>query len=301
MIDRILRGAGGRILVLIPYAWLLVFFLVPFAIVLKISFSESAIAVPPYLPLWELVDEAGEQMLRISLNLSNYLRLLEDSLYVRAYLNSLRIAATATVLTLLVGFPMAYAMARTSERWRPMLLMLVILPFWTSFLIRVYAWIGILKDEGLLNAFLIWTGLISAPLHIYNTETAVLIGIVYSYLPFMILPLYANLEKHDPALIEAAVDLGCPPWKAFWLVTVPLALPGIIAGSFLVFIPAVGEFVIPDLLGGSQTLMIGRTLWLDFFQNRDWPTASAVAVLLLLVLVVPILIFQRVQTERGAS
>jgi putrescine transport system permease protein len=301
MIDRILRGAGGRLLVVIPYAWLLVFFLVPFAIVLKISFSESAIAVPPYLPLWELVDEAGEQMLRISLNLSNYLRLLEDSLYVRAYLNSLRIAATATVLTLLVGFPMAYAMARTSERWRPMLLMLVILPFWTSFLIRVYAWIGILKDEGLLNAFLIWTGLISAPLHIYNTETAVLIGIVYSYLPFMILPLYANLEKHDPALIEAAVDLGCPPWKAFWLVTVPLALPGIIAGSFLVFIPAVGEFVIPDLLGGSQTLMIGRTLWLDFFQNRDWPTASAVAVLLLLVLVVPILIFQRVQTERGAS
>ena len=301
MIDRILRGAGGRLLVLIPYAWLLVFFLVPFAIVLKISFSESAIAVPPYLPLWELVDEAGEQMLRISLNLSNYLRLLEDSLYVRAYLNSLRIAATATVLTLLVGFPMAYAMARTSERWRPMLLMLVILPFWTSFLIRVYAWIGILKDEGLLNAFLIWTGLISAPLHIYNTETAVLIGIVYSYLPFMILPLYANLEKHDPALIEAAVDLGCPPWKAFWLVTVPLAFPGIIAGSFLVFIPAVGEFVIPDLLGGSQTLMIGRTLWLDFFQNRDWPTASAVAVLLLLVLVVPILIFQRVQTERGAS
>jgi putrescine transport system permease protein len=301
MIDRILRGAGGRLLVVIPYAWLLVFFLVPFAIVLKISFSESAIAVPPYLPLWELVDEAGEQMLRISLNLSNYLRLLEDSLYVRAYLNSLRIAATATVLTLLVGFPMAYAMARTSERWRPMLLMLVILPFWTSFLIRVYAWIGILKDEGLLNAFLIWTGLISAPLHIYNTETAVLIGIVYSYLPFMILPLYANLEKHDPALIEAAVDLGCPPWKAFWLVTVPLAFPGIIAGSFLVFIPAVGEFVIPDLLGGSQTLMIGRTLWLDFFQNRDWPTASAVAVLLLLVLVVPILIFQRVQTERGAS
>jgi putrescine transport system permease protein len=301
MIDRILRGAGGRLLVVIPYAWLLVFFLVPFAIVLKISFSESAIAVPPYLPLWELVDEAGEQMLRISLNLSNYLRLLEDSLYVRAYLNSLRIAATATVLTLLVGFPMAYAMARTSERWRPMLLMLVILPFWTSFLIRVYAWIGILKDEGLLNAFLIWTGLISAPLHIYNTETAVLIGIVYSYLPFMILPLYANLEKHDPALIEAAVDLGCPPWKAFWLVTVPLAFPGIIAGSFLVFIPAVGEFVIPDLLGGSQTLMIGRTLWLDFFQNRDWPTASAVAVILLLVLVVPILIFQRVQTERGAS
>jgi putrescine transport system permease protein len=301
MIDRILRGAGGRLLVLIPYAWLLVFFLVPFAIVLKISFSESAIAVPPYLPLWELVDEAGEQMLRISLNLSNYLRLLEDSLYVRAYLNSLRIAATATVLTLLVGFPMAYAMARTSERWRPMLLMLVILPFWTSFLIRVYAWIGILKDEGLLNAFLIWTGLISAPLHIYNTETAVLIGIVYSYLPFMILPLYANLEKHDPALIEAAVDLGCPPWKAFWLVTVPLAFPGIIAGSFLVFIPAVGEFVIPDLLGGSQTLMIGRTLWLDFFQNRDWPTASAVAVLLLLVLVIPIVIFQRVQTGRGAA
>ena len=301
MIDRILRGAGGRILVLIPYAWLLVFFLVPFAIVLKISFSESAIAVPPYLPLWELVDEAGEQMLRISLNLSNYLRLLEDSLYVRAYLNSLRIAATATVLTLLVGFPMAYAMARTSERWRPMLLMLVILPFWTSFLIRVYAWIGILKDEGLLNAFLIWTGLISAPLHIYNTETAVLIGIVYSYLPFMILPLYANLVKLDESLLEASADLGGRPLVTFFHVTLPLSMPGVIAGFMLVFVPAIGEFVIPELLGGPNTLMIGRVLWNEFFSNRDWPTASAVAIAMLVALVVPIMILRSAQARQEES
>jgi putrescine transport system permease protein len=292
---------GRLAVILVPYAWLFLFFLIPFVIVLKISFSEAAIAQPPYLPIWALVDDAGERILRFRLDLSNYLRIFEDSLYVRAYLSSVRIAATCTVLTLLIGFPIAYGMARARDRWRPVLLMMVILPFWTSFLIRVYAWIGILKDEGLLNSLLLWIGLIKAPLVIYNTEIAVHIGIVYSYLPFMILPLYANLEKHDSSLIEAAVDLGCPPARAFWRITVPLALPGIIAGSFLVFIPAVGEFVIPDLLGGSRTLMIGRTLWLEFFNNRDWPTASAVAVILLLLLVVPIVLFQRFQAERGVQ
>ncbi len=297
-----LVGRSGRALVvLVPYLWLFLFFLIPFVIVLKISVSESAIAQPPYLPIWSLVDDAGERLLRVSLDLSNYLRILGDSLYVRAYLNSVRIAATSTVLTLLIGFPIAYGIARATDRWRPMLLMMVVLPFWTSFLIRVYAWIGILKNDGLLNAVLLWLGVIKTPLVIYNTEIAVHIGIVYSYLPFMILPLYANLEKHDGALIEAAVDLGCPPSRAFWRITVPLALPGIIAGSFLVFIPAVGEFVIPDLLGGSSTLMIGRTLWLEFFNNRDWPTASAVATLLLLVLVVPIVLFQRFQADRGVG
>ena len=289
----------GRLLVIaIPYLWLIAFFLVPFATVVKLSFSETAVAQPPYLPLAEWIDDAGQVFVQFRLNLSNYLLLIQDSLYFRAYVNSVRIAAIATVLTLLVGFPMAYAMARAPERWRPTLLMLVILPFWTSFLIRVYAWIGILKNEGLLNALLLWLGVIATPLTIINTEVAVHIGIVYSYLPFMVLPLYANLEKHDPTLIEAAVDLGCRPSKAFWAVTVPLAVPGIVAGCLLVFIPAVGEFVIPDLLGGSQTLMIGRTLWLEFFQNRDWPLASAVAVLLLLVLVVPIALFQRQQANR---
>jgi putrescine transport system permease protein len=298
---RLAERLSRPLLVLVPFGWLLVFFLVPFAIVLKISLAESAIAQPPYLPLWELVDEAGYLFLQVRLNLSNYLLLIEDDLYVRAYLNSVRIAATSTVLALLIGFPVAYAMARAPARWRPTLLMLIILPFWTSFLIRVYAWIGILKDEGLLNAALMGLGLISAPLVIYNTEIAVHVGIVYSYLPFMILPLYANLEKHDPALIEAAVDLGSPPWKAFWQVTVPLAVPGIVAGCFLVFIPAVGEFVIPDLLGGPGTPMIGRTLWVEFFNNRDWPLASAVAVVLLLVLVVPIALFQRQQAQRAAA
>ena len=294
--------AFGRLVVIaIPYLWLLAFFLVPFATVLKLSFSETAVAQPPYLPLAEWLDDAGQVYLQLRLNLSNYLLLVQDSLYFRAYLNSVRIAAIATVLTLLVGFPMAYAMARAPERWRPTLLMLVILPFWTSFLIRVYAWIGILKNEGLLNALLLWLGVISAPLTIINTEIAVHIGIVYSYLPFMVLPLYANLEKHDPTLIEAAVDLGCRPSKAFWAVTVPLAIPGIVAGCLLVFIPAVGEFVIPDLLGGSQTLMIGRTLWLEFFQNRDWPLASALAVALLVALVLPIALFQaRIARARDA-
>ena len=294
-----LAGLLGRLLLIgTPYLWLLLFFLVPFATVLKLSFSESAIAQPPYLPLVEWIDDADMLYLQIKLNLSNYLLILQDDLYVRAYLNSVWIAGVSTLLTLLVGFPIAYGMAKAPDRWRPTLVMLVILPFWTSFLIRVYAWIGILKNEGLLNNLLLWLGVIAEPLIILQTNTAVYIGIVYSYLPFMILPIYANLEKHDPTLIEAAVDLGCTPISAFWKVTIPLAIPGIVAGCFLVFIPAVGEFVIPDLLGGSDTLMIGKTLWVEFFNNRDWPLASAVAVILLLVLVVPIALFQRQQGER---
>ena len=291
-------GLGRAFLIGLPYLWLFLFFLVPFAIVLKLSLSEVAMAQPPYLPLAELLEDAGYYYLQIRLNLSNFLLIVQDSLYVRAYLTSIQIAAISTLLTLVVGFPIAYGMARAPERWRPTLLMLVILPFWTSVLIRVYAFIVILNNEGLLNNLLLSLGLISQPLVILQTVTAVYVGIVYSYLPFMILPVYANLEKHDPTLLEAAVDLGCTPAAAFWKVTVPLAIPGIIAGCFLVFIPAVGEFVIPDLLGGSDTLMIGKVLWTEFFNNRDWPLASAVAVLLILVLVVPIALFQRQQAQR---
>jgi len=293
------RGPSGRALAIsLPYAWLLVFFLAPFAIVLKISFSEADVAIPPYTAIFGFVDDLESLYVEIKLNLSNYVLLVEDSLYYRAYLNSLRIAAISTALTLAVGLPLAYAMARAPQRWRGTLLMMVILPFWTSFLIRVYAWIGILKNEGLLNGFLQWLGIINEPLAIMNSDIAVYIGIVYSYLPFMVLPLYASLEKLDLSLLEAAADLGCRPIKAFWVITVPLAMPGIIAGCFLVFIPVVGEVVIPDLLGGSETLMIGKTLWSEFFNNHDWPVASAVAIILLLSLVVPIVLFQRHQAAR---
>jgi len=293
--DRDRLALGRLLLIAVPFAWLTLFFLLPFLIVLKLSLSEPALAQPPYLPIVEWVEEAGELYLAIRLRVQNYVTLFEDGLYLAAFASSLRIAATATLLTLLVGFPIALGMARCSPRVRPFLLLAVMLPFWTSFLIRVYAWMGILKDDGLLNALLLGIGAIDRPLVILNTEAAVLIGIVYSYLPFMILPIFANLEKHDPSLLEAAVDLGCRPFVAFWRITVPLARPGISAGCFLVFIPAVGEFVIPDLLGGADTLMIGRTLWLEFFTNRDWPLASAVAILMLLVLVVPIVLFQRQQ------
>jgi ABC-type spermidine/putrescine transport system, permease component I len=293
------QAVVSRLVIAVPYLWLLFFFLVPFAIVFKISLSQTAIAMPPYTPVFGLdnfFEALGE------LNFDNYLWLLDDPLYFHAYVSSLVIAAISTFLTLLVGYPMAYGMARAPAAWRPTLLMLVILPFWTSFLIRVYAWIGILKPEGLLNQFLLATGIIDHPLVILNTHTAIFIGIVYSYLPFMVLPLYASLEKMDFSLIEAAQDLGCPPISAFWKITFPLSLPGVVAGCMLVFIPAVGEFVIPDLLGGSQTLMIGKTLWNEFFANRDWPVSSAVAVILLLLLIVPIMIFQTAQAraqERG--
>ncbi len=291
---------GRTAVILIPYVWLTLFFLVPFFIVLKLSFSEAILAQPPYAPLLDVVDEAGNWYLSARFNLSNYIMLFTDDLYIRAYLSSLKIAALATLLTLVVALPMAYAIARAPERWRLTLLMLVILPFWTSFLIRVYAWIGILKNEGLLNALLLSVGLISEPLIILNTNVAVYIGIVYSYLPFMVLPIYASFDRMDPSLIEAAIDLGCHPSASFWKITVPIAFPGIVAGCMLVFIPAVGEFVIPDLLGGSQTLMIGRLLWVEFFSNRDWPLASAVAIVLLLILVLPIMYFQRSQA-RGAE
>jgi putrescine transport system permease protein len=300
------QGPGGtvlsailsRLVIVVPYLWLLVFFLAPFAIVFKISLSETAISMPPYFPVFSWEDGLSGFWENLKeLSFANYLWLVDDPLYFNAYISSVVIAAISTFLALLVGYPMAYAMARAPSSIRMVLLMLVILPFWTSFLIRVYAWIGILKPEGLLNQFLMWVGVIDTPLQIMNTHTAIYIGIVYSYLPFMVLPLYATLEKMDFSLIEAAQDLGCPPISAFWKITFPLSLPGVVAGCLLVFIPAVGEFVIPDLLGGSQTLMIGKTLWNEFFGNRDWPVASAVAVVLLLILVVPMMFFQRAQAR----
>ncbi|TYC51503.1 ABC transporter permease subunit [Rhodobacterales bacterium] len=292
------RTLGGWLLIAVPYLWLLILFLAPFLIVLKISLSEVAVAIPPYLPTFDLAEGwAGFTESLSQLSFENYIWLTEDDLYWKSYLSSVVIAGISTILTLLLGYPIAYGMARSPQAWRPTLLMLVILPFWTSFLIRVYAWIGILKNEGLLNQLLLFLGVIDEPLVILNTNIAVYIGIVYSYLPFLVLPLYASLERLDGSLLEAAEDLGCPPWKAFWNVTLPLSLPGVIAGCFLVFIPAVGEFVIPDLLGGSNTLMIGKTLWVEFFNNRDWPVSSAVAVILLLILVIPIVLFQNQQQK----
>lgn len=300
--QRLASALFSRLAIVIPYAWLIVFFLVPFLIVLKISFSETAIAMPPYTPVFR----AEEGLTGLWENMKsfsgfNYAFLFEDALYVNAYVSSVVIAAISTFLTLLIGFPIAYGMARAPATVRPTLLMLVILPFWTSFLIRVYAWIGILKPEGLLNQLLMAIGVIDEPLIIMNTHAAIFIGIVYSYLPFMVLPLYSTLEKMDYSLIEAAQDLGCPPITAFWKITFPLAIPGIVAGCLLVFIPATGEFVIPDLLGGSQTLMIGKTLWNEFSANRDWPLSSAVAIILLILLVVPIVWFQNAQAKAQES
>lgn len=356
----------ARLLIFVPYAWLLVFFLVPFGIVLKISLSDIALAIPPYVPtmkdgFWTMIrgldlenyafigagavfasftllvlaiamfqilyprvrralipdarygifDSAAVALTALAVGVVNIAVLvavlsflfpvlsdfvdIPDFLYFAAYLSSLKIALISTLLTLLIGYPIAYGMARSAEHWRPTLLMLVILPFWTSFLIRVYAWMGILSTEGYLNQLLINIGVISDPLVILNTNIAVYIGIVYTYLPFMVLPIYASLDKMDDSLVEAAEDLGCTALSAFWLVTAPLSKPGVIAGCFLVFIPTLGEFVIPSLLGGSNTLMIGKVLWEEFFNNRDWPVASAVAVILLFILIVPIVAFQRNQ------
>ncbi|MCI2399158.1 ABC transporter permease subunit [Aliiroseovarius subalbicans] len=281
-------------LISVPYLWLLALFLVPFLIVLKISLSDTALAIPPYTPTLDLSQGwAGLAQWWAGLDMENFWFLAEDNLYWKAYLSSLKIAVTSTLLTLLVGYPIAYGMTRAPDEWRPTLMMLVILPFWTSFLIRVYAWKAILSQEGLLNQLLMNIGLISEPLIILNTNLAVYIGIVYTYLPFMVLPIFAALDRLDGSLLEAAEDLGCSRLTAFWLVTMPLSKQGIIAGSFLVFIPAMGEFVIPALLGGSKTLMIGKVLWEEFFSNRDWPVASAVAVILLLLLIIPIVLFQR--------
>jgi len=284
----------GAAVVAVPYLWLLLFFAIPFLIVLKISFARAAVAMPPYTALLEYIDNA----LTLRLNLSNYLGLAHDSQYGLAYLSSLKIAAVSTLICLLIGYPMAYAIANLKPAARNVMLMLVVLPSWTSFLIRVYAWIGILDNNGLLNRALLSLGLIETPLQILYTPAAAYIGIVYCYLPFMVLPLYTTLVKLDRRHLEAAYDLGAKPWQAFLRITLPLSRAGVVAGCMLVMIPAVGEFVIPEMLGGPDTLMIGRVLWGEFFNNRDWPTASAVAIVLLALLLVPILIFNRAQQQQ---
>ena len=295
---RLTQAAGRRLVAGIPTLWLLLLFLIPFIIVFRISFAEVRLAIPPYTPL--LAWHHGTPALEI--HGSAYAFLFTDPLYLSSYLYSLKVAAVSTVWCLLIGYPMAYAIARAGAASRTVLLMLIVLPFWTSFLLRVYAWIGLLNNNGVINSVLLYLGLIHHPLALLQTDFAVYIGIVYSYLPFMILPLYANLEKHDPALLEAAADLGARPWRAFLAITLPQSFAGIVAGSLLVFIPAVGEYVIPTLLGRTDQLMIGRVLSDEFFENRDWPVASAVAILVLLLLVVPIMLFQRVERrELGAS
>jgi len=278
--------------------WLLLFFLIPFIIVLKISFADTRLGVPPYT---DMIEWTSDSYLQLKVHLANYIFLTKESLYFEAFLSSLKVAAISTIFCLLLGYPMSYAIARADASWRNTLLLLVILPFWTSFLVRVYAWIGLLRNNGLINNVLMGLGITNEPIVMMQTDFAMYIGIVYSYLPFMILPLYSNLEKHDNTLLEAAVDLGATPFKAFLKITLPLSKPGIIAGSMLVFIPAVGEFVIPRLLGGTDSLMIGRVLWDEFFLNRNWPMASAVAISLLLVLVIPIMVFQRYQEQESGS
>lgn len=290
------RNLSNWTVVVTPYIWLVVFFLFPFLIVLKISLSQTVLAQPPYFPVFDITAGWGGLKEFFShLSLDSFRLLASDSLYVISYLKSLQIAAISTALLLLFGYPLAYGIARASRRWQPPLVMAVVLPFWTSFLIRVYAWINILQRDGLLNDILLRLHIIGTPAVWLSSDTAIYIGVVYSYLPFMVLPLYATLEKIDESLLEAAADLGCPRWKAFWLVTFPLSLPGVAAGAMLCFIPIVGEYVIPDLLGGSESQMIGQTLWTEFFSNRDWPAASAIAVALLALLLAPILYYERLQ------
>ncbi|MEE4149121.1 ABC transporter permease subunit [Pseudomonas viridiflava] len=284
---------GRQMVIGVPFLWLFLFFALPFLIVIKISFAEADVAIPPYTEIFSY----AEEKLQLVLNLANYTLLTGDELYVSAYLGSLKMAFISTLLCLLIGYPMAYAIANARKDIQTVLLLLIMMPTWTAILIRVYAWMGILSNNGLLNAFLMWLGLIDEPLQILNTNLAVYIGVVYSYLPFMILPLYANLVKHDTSLLEAASDLGSSTFNSFWKITVPLSKNGVIAGCMLVFIPVVGEFVIPELLGGPETLMIGRVLWQEFFNNRDWPVASALAVIMLLVLIVPIILFNRSQAK----
>jgi putrescine transport system permease protein len=287
-----------RVGLALPYAWLLLFLLGPFLIILKISLADPIVAQPPFTPLFDFATDAAE---RIYVTLDNYRFVLSDRLYLFTYLNSLKLATVSTLLCLLIGYPMAYGIARAQPVNRNLLLMLVVLPFWISFLLRVYAWMGLLGTHGTINNLLLWMGLIDAPLKLLYTETAIFIGMVYSYLPFMILPLYANLERLDPALREAASDLGGRPRQVFIDVTLPLSLPGVIAGCLLVFIPAMGEFVIPALLGGPESLMIGRVLFDEFFANRDWPVAAADAVLLLAILLVPIGLFQYFEARRSET
>ncbi|MCQ3031594.1 ABC transporter permease subunit [Pseudomonas syringae] len=284
---------GRQLVIGAPFLWLFLFFALPFLIVIKISFAEADVAIPPYTEIFSY----AEQKFEVILNFANYALLTGDDLYISAYLGSLKMAFFSTLLCLLIGFPMAYAIATARKELQTVLLLLIMMPTWTAILIRVYAWMGILSNNGLLNAFLMWLGLIDEPLQILNTNLAVYIGVVYSYLPFMILPLYANLVKHDMSLLEAASDLGSSTFNSFWKITVPLSKNGVIAGCMLVFIPVVGEFVIPELLGGPETLMIGRVLWQEFFNNRDWPVASALAVIMLLILIVPIILFNRSQAK----
>lgn len=287
------RSFWESLVVRIPYLWLLAFFLVPFLIVLKISLSQTAIAQPPYVPVLDLAAGwPGLQAFFAALSFDNYVLIGSDPLYLLSYVKSVEIAAFSTLILVFIGYPIAYAMARMPWRWQAVLVVLVVLPFWTSLLIRIYAWMNILQHDGLLNQALLALSIVKEPQAWLATDTAIYIGVVYSYLPFMVLPLYATLEKHDESLREAAADLGCPRWKIFWLVTLPLSSSGLLAGVLLCFIPIVGEFVIPDLLGGSQSPMIGQTIWTEFFSNKDWPAASAVAVVLVCLLVTPILVYQ---------
>jgi putrescine transport system permease protein len=292
MLQRI-TPSGRQAVIGVPFLWLFLFFALPFLIVIKISFAEADVAIPPYTEIFSY----AEQKLDIVLNFANYALLSGDDLYISAYLGSLKMAFFSTLLCLLIGYPMAYGISIARKEMQTVLLLLIMMPTWTAILIRVYAWMGILSNNGLLNAFLMWLGVISEPLQILNTNLAVYIGVVYSYLPFMILPLYANLVKHDQSLLEAASDLGSSTFNSFWKITVPLSKNGIIAGCMLVFIPVVGEFVIPELLGGPETLMIGKVLWQEFFNNRDWPVASSLAVVMLLILIVPIILFNRSQAK----
>jgi len=289
----------ARLAAIAPYLWMALFFLVPFGFVLKISLSQTAISQPPYTPVFDLRDGwVSVEAAFASLSSDNFHLLLSDDLYVLSYLRSLVVAAVSTAILLAIGYPIAYGMARLPKRWQGIAMMLVIVPFWTSFLIRIYAWINILQHDGLLNQILLALHFVAAPVVWLSTDSAMYLGIVYSYLPFMILPLYATLAKMEPALEEAASDLGASPRAVFWLVTFPLSLPGVVAGVLLCFIPIVGEFVIPDLLAGSNALMIGQTLWLEFFTNKDWPVASATAIVLLALLLVPLLLYDRLQRRQ---
>ena len=295
---RRLFSRPARLAAIAPYLWMALFFLVPFIFVLKISLSQTAIAQPPYVPVFDLGSPGAISRALAMLSSDNFRLLASDDLYILSYLRSLFVAVISTAILLLLGYPVAYAMARLPQRLQPIAMMLVIVPFWTSFLIRIYAWINVLQRDGLLNDLLVGLHMVSAPVVWLSTDSAMYLGIVYSYFPFMILPLYATLSKQDVTLLEAAADLGCSRRQAFWLVTFPLSLPGAAAGALLCFIPIVGEFVIPDLLAGSDKLMIGQTLWLEFFTNRDWPVASAIAVVLLMLLVVPLVVYDRLQRRQ---
>ena len=286
---RLVTRHGRWLIILPPLLFLMVFFLIPFVFSLNISFAEAALSIPPFSSIWHLTPD---HHLHLTPSLDNYKYLLTDEVYAVSYLYSIRTAFFSTVLCLLIGYPMAYAMARSSKAMQGILMLVIILPFWTSFLLRVYALEGIIRDNGLLNSALLWLGVIDHPLKIMRTTFAVYLGIVYSYLPFMVLPLFATLEKLDHTLLEAASDLGSRPWRAFVDITLPLSMPGVIAGSMLVFIPAIGEYVIPALLGGPNNLMIGRVLWDEFFQNHDWPVAAAVSIAFLVLLAGPIAVHQ---------